>query len=636
LLENYNSSDNQATVSDQPRDLLANYSGIPINEPKQEPDVKQHDLSNYVPSPLRDFGLGVVQGIANTPSDIYNLLVRAQRAINRPGSLGEKYPISSVIPEPPRLNIAPNSFAGNIGDVTGGVLLPGVGAEAAVPKLAEMLPKVGGYIAKKTPAIAAGLESVIPSSISSGTIAASDPNSNIPANMLAGGIGGGAISSAISKIMPSLLTSKLSPINIIQQLKPQVEDLTNKAKNMLLGGNDLKNIPQTLYNKAKDYFELQDAVIGKKYDTFLQQAENSNLPYNNSGIKKTIAKHYKDYADDLASMSPTNPSYSTLLDDMKNISSYTPREAPITSNIIDTKTSLPKAIQSHLSGESPIQISIDKYNETGQLLNTYTDAERAKRLLSIDIRNAFKDGNARLGNALKDIRESIHQSISDSVASSPVLSAGLKPIDKEYADLMQTYMGTSGNESPFSKLYHTKNPDVDTFMSKYVKPGILGDKSTSVKNLLNMLPDDESRKLAAAWWLKDSNTPAEAIKQYDKLGTNQQQILFGDSRGILDTLSALNKKHPAVFKESLAINKPAGMAMQAGGALAAFASGHPVYGAMLAARPVGQTIAPALATKNFLNKFLNLELEPGKQTGTATNYLSALMPAFYSRLRNNQ
>ncbi|MFA5695929.1 MAG: hypothetical protein WC917_00485 [Bacilli bacterium] len=636
LLENYNAPNQvNASAINQPRDLLENYAGPPAEQAASIPEATQTNIGSYIPSPLKDVGLGALQGIANTPANIYDLIVRAQKAVNQPGSIGEQYPISKVIPSPPRFNIAPNTFAAKLGDVAGGVLIPQLGAEKTVPAVAEMLPKIASYLAEKAPSIAAGAESVIPSAISSATVAAGDPGSNIPLNMAIGGIGGGAISSALSKIMPALLTSKISPINIIQQLKPAVEDLTNKAKNILLGGNDSKTIPQTLFDKAKNYFELQRGIVSNKYDTFLQQAENSNLPYNNDGIKQTIAKIQKGYADDLASMSPNNPSYGTLLNDMKAISSYTPREAPPGQNIIDTRSSLADAIMDHVSGKQPIKMPTDNYDENGQLLATYTDAERAKRLLTNDITDAFRNGNNRLGSALKDIRDSVHQSVSDSVAGSPVMTSSLKDIDKEYADLMQKYMGTTGNETPFNKLYHTKNPDVDTFMSQYIKPGIQGDKSTSINNLLNMLPDDESRKLAAAWWLKDAKTPGEVMKQYNKLGVSQQNILFGDSRGILDTLSALYKKHPAVFKEQLDINKPAGMLAQSGASIAAFASGHPMYGSLLAARPVGQAIAPALATQKNLDKFLNLELESGKKTGMAGNYLSAALPAFMSRLRNN-
>ena len=633
LLEINNNSQLNAAQNGVPRDLLENYTE-PAAAPVSQIPPSETGIGSYIPTSIKNIGLGLAQGIANTPADIWDLLARAQKATARPGSLGELYPMESSPVRPPRYDIAPHTFGSEVAQVAGGTLIPGMVAEKSLPTVAKMLPKAMGYIAEKTPAIATGIESAIPSAIASGSVAAGNKDSNIPLNMAVGGIGGGTIGATMSKLMPALLTSNLSPLNIIKQVRPHVEDLVNKVKGTLLGGADENNIPNMLFNKAKTFFELQRGNISSKYDTFLKQAENSGATYDTGKIKDTISSLVKDYAEDLNSMDKNNPTYGQLTSDLQHVLSYMPRTAT-DQGVIDTKTSLPKVLELKSSGKQPItkKLTKDDTSNAGQLLSTFTDAERAKRLLTNDITDAFRSDNTRLGASLRKIKDSVHSAINDSVKSSPVLSGSLKDIDTEYAKLMQTYIGSDGKETPFGKLYYAKNPNTDLFMSNYVRPGIQGDRSSAVGNLFNMLPDDESRKLVAAWWLKDAKNPLDVIKKYGKLGVNQQQILFGENAPAMQTLDMLYKKHPSVFKQPPEIDKPIGIAGQAAASATAFLSGHPMYGALLGARPVGQTIAPLLATPEKISQFMNLGLEPGKDLGAISKEVAAVAPALWSKFR---
>ena len=633
-------------------DTVAAYDALEKTKEKNTPSIQEKWVGSAFPlaGPIVNFGKGVLQGLINTPSDIAKFtsvaarpLASAQAALAQPGSLGAQYPLSQFLGDVtkaiPRSDFASPGLAGSFGDITGAAITPVGLTEKAGLTLGKIAPGVMETVAKKFPAIAAGLETVAPSSIAAGTYAAGR-DKDVPSNMLFGGAGSAAIGAAVNKLVPFMLTSQVSPINIINQAKPAVEELGTKIKQELIGGNTIapENISSELFNRAKRvYDEFKGNIPDDINHIYVPRNQSAPALYNqakiqgqqlgtldNSPIKDTIQNEISKYKTHLDAMDAKDPMYSKYKSYIQELNSYLPRgEQPAQTPYGIKPDVLAKAFKEQW-GEVPADLA---GQQTGRRLNDFNDFDLFKRNLNNRIRG-LGDEDVSLKQSLGNIKQSIHKSL-DNV---------LKPVDTKYRDVMSLFENnrqTMNTDSPFIKLYQQTSPQSEGFLSSYLQPSKSADKATNIKNLVDMLPNEDSKKLAGAWWFKDANNVGDLVKRYNQLGTNQKNILFDpDVKKGLDALNVLSTKHPALFKESGAyIDQMAPLIGQ--GALGAYAAlhGHPLYAAHLLAHPIGQAFMNTIPTSRLVSKFIQGGLEPSAQPMIASRILGATIPTAWSKLR---
>lgn len=569
-------------------------------EKAQEANVPQQSFyQRHLPESVQLFNIGAAQNIADIPYQLNRLLART--GLIRKGSLADVYAPKFNLGTQEQLQSTPAQLGGFAADIGVGAAMPSMALEKALPTLAA-----------KAPSLIAGLN-VAPSSALFGAMkAAPDPNASIPSYAATGAIGGAGISAALSKVLPLIFTSRASPINIIDKAKPAVQDLASGIKESLIGNSEISpnNISDELFKRvSRVYDEFKGNLPSGEPNIYVHPDNTAPAIYaktqmqgkqlgkiDNSGVKDAVQKEINNYKNQMEAMDSNDPLYSKYSSYIKQLQSYLPRAE---------------------EAKAP----------EGRRLNSFDDFDLFKRNLNNSIRGLGNE-DIPLKQSLSNIKQETHSAI-DNV---------LKPADEQYRGFMSLFENNRENirkKSPFINLYNQADSKTENFLPSYIQAGTQKDKVSNIQNLMDMLPDDESKKLAGAWWLKDAQTPQDMVSQYNKLGVNQKNTLFNpDARKGLDALNVLRTKHSALFdKTPSLVDRPGSLLGQFGAGALAAAHGNPLAASLLLAHPIGQSAMQAIPTENLINKFVNLKLKQSATPNVFSKAMSAVIPTAWSRLR---
>jgi hypothetical protein len=285
----------------------------------------------------------------------------------------------------------------------------------------------------------------------------------------------------------------------------------------LLGGRDAKNIPQEVYGAVKKNYENLSKETNAAYTKFRDAAENSGTPFNPSKINESANKKLSELQKEV-DISP------------------------------ELKEDYGKAM-SMLSNFSKTKIS------------NFKEAEEFRRLINKRTSDALEREDFNTYRTLKDIKKSFNDSLQESASANPQLKSLLSEADTAYKKTIpfEEELTSSGAINPtgfYRQLIGEKSGkplNLDNFLSSYLKTGKNKDYADTLQNLTNLLPDEASKNLIAANYLKDAVgndgkvNVGLLMRNYQKLGDKQKEILFPGVKNKLDKLETISKAYPELF-----------------------------------------------------------------------------------------
>lgn len=283
----------------------------------------------------------------------------------------------------------------------------------------------------------------------------------------------------------------------------------------LRGGNASKDIPSELFEKAKENYFNTKQEVDSAYKKFGDLADKRNVPFIPSDTL-SVLKSQKEKIEKEISRSPSrkanwSPIIKDLDVDIERLSSKSKNKDKIT----DFK-------------------SAEEYRQSlNKRLNTHNDKEEIS--VFSEIKNAFD----------RDLEKSAQVE--------PDVLSHLKSARKAYSEKIIPFEKTmSGGKSKFIQNVWKANPDTASFLSDYIKTPKGIDEHKKLQNLMKILPDEQSKKLAALDYFStgfekgpsstiEEINPKHILSKYNSLSENQKEILFGNHKKSLDQISSLEK-----------------------------------------------------------------------------------------------
>lgn len=500
-----------------------------------------------------DFALGVAQGAVNFPKKVVKFAEKLSDVVLPEDiqNIQHKYGLTSE--NIPSAHFAPNTASSEIGEAVGetaaSMLMPEIGAPT---KIAEALK--AGKLA--TAAIKGGMSGAIGAGIL-------DDNQPLSVSMPLGAIFGAIAAPALDLAIPWLLTSKGSPINLIQQAKPIIAKAASDIREKLSHGVSDENLRDEIFKIANDEFDR----ISDSFSIYDQAAETgqtllsrNKAAYDNSAIKSAVKHAAKVLYADLDLLAVPE-------DEIKNI------------------------VNSLYRNFSPDNVNVESYYQAIAL------KQKTNSLSKALTRDAGKlTGWWERKKALGIIKDSIYKSMTDSAKGNTIVEEMVKKADDAYRRFIDTYYDSFyGKDMSLPELK-------SKFLSSYVKKGAQNDAYEMIQKLFNLLPNKDSREMVAAWALKEAKTPSDMLKEYNKYGDKQKSLLFGQMKNELDKLNLLANKHPAIFKDEIPLfdkfkNHLLGAGILGAGGVSYF-TGHPLLAATSLIPYAGKAMAHGISKLN--------------------------------------
>lgn len=514
-------------------DLLAQ---LPDSE-KESPTVQA----------LKSIALGGMQGVANLPVGFHNLMARAfqelpagtQKEIT---GLQEKIP-SGVFPMLPAgiptrqaepftfAKGAPDPRVARVAEALSPLLTPtpeitGIarGAELAGRAIPAIGRGVGRFL---TQTGARGAEQALTGAALAAPFAAEEPQRrllpSISAAAAAAPLLGGALGAAGigRKTLLGLLGKPLPSIRATFQ--PFLADELEGIKDKLAGGENVATADRTLFDKVARHY---DELVGHSNDLQGNPITEQNFEHISPSNSISADSDRLNSAWDALG----NPVYKRDAFD-KSINTEVNKAQKGLSQYTETKL-----------------LKTDKENLVNRLqdfknvrLNNFEDADQLKKdinqtIASIPARTATPEEKA-FRSSLHNINEGVRQSVQDTAQDNPNLVNEWRAFDARFKNDVVPFRKTGkAGLSPFFKTYLEGGTNTDNFVKNYIKPG----QNELLENFVKILPDNESRNLAAAAFFRGTeNNPQAFLRKYKSLTERQRQLLLPNDKIRLDRLSKI-------------------------------------------------------------------------------------------------
>lgn len=411
------------------------------------------------------------------------------------------------------------------------------------------------------------------------------------------GAGAGIAAGPIGRIAGAV-GKRLIPLG--REIRPYISNKISDIMNRLKGGESKETLNRTVFDRAARYY---DELLGHSNDL-------QNHPIG---------------ADNYAYVHPSNSvhsNYTELHDIWGRLGLRDYNRSPY-DNSIDTEINKAnKALDQYRGTEGLKKGKEDLINRLEDYkkvrLNNFSDADTLKRDINTAIASTPRINATPLDRALREslhnIKEGLRGTVKETSSINPELSKAWLAADQKFKNQVVPFRNIGKTVSPFYKNYKTGGENVDNFVKSYIKPG----QSDLLENFTKILPDDETRQLAAAEHFSGTEEdPEKFIKKYNALNEHQRATLLPEHKGELDQLSNLYNKNKALFKKPQVslFQKPIGLMGLAGTAAGGIAMGHPAIGAAAAAEPfAAQGLARLLAASPAIRqRYMSGLLRPGGQ-----------------------
>lgn len=520
-------------------------------------------------------GAGGLQGILN-------MLVGAQNIYRRLPPTLQHAIIGAATPELPgaqmalrpittRKPVQPFTFAQQ-------APYPGVAGISAMvsPFLIPFLPEVRGIsaAARALPAAvrlgARGLETGLTGAGYGALFGAEAPGAKLTAPM---GIGA-ALGATMAPISPLLRT--ILPLEKAAQ--PFIKEKINAIINTLKGPESKENINRAVFDQIGRYY---DELMGHSED--LEGNPITAETYQYVHPENSVSGDYSQLHNVWNQLGLTN----------YNRSAY---DKAIDKEINNLNTEKAQFENAPLFKEDKDKAINLLNNYKNSYLDTFAHADTLKKLLNTNIRELKSpratEQEKAIKSSLSKIKSALRQTAQDTVndyGSAMPLQEAWQNADTRFKNQIVPFRETAPNKiSPFYKRYDEGGHNVDNFLKSYIKP----EQEDLLTNFMKMVPDENTRKLASYDYFKDTEeNPESFIKKYNKLTSNQQQMLLPEHKSTLDDLSNLYKTHKALFKQpSIGLFAKPGIR---GGLIGAAALAGYTHHPLLAALALEPTVAEA-------------------------------------------
>jgi len=514
---------------------------------QQKPQELGVDLATLEESPTKEIAksivLGAAQGIANLPIGIQNLLARGFQALPQPVQQIEKR-----LPIPTR-QVQPFTFAertphptvAKVAESISPLLLPTgevTGAVKGAEALSKTVPQLGrGLLGLLTRGTARAAELGTTGAATAGIFAAEDPRSKLAPAMLAGGVGAAGLGGLLSSLgiagRGALALAGRKVPGISQISRPFVSDEIENMRQRLTGGEDTSIADRTLFDRiARKYDELEGHAVDLKGNPITPETAIYHAP------EQSISADYQKLNDEWNKLG--EPEYNRKAYD----------------NAIEEEANKAKKGLSQYEDtallKKPKEELVDNLEDFKNIkLNNFEDADNLKKDInqvigSIPSATATPEEKA-LRRSLHNINEGIRQTVKDTATKNPQLAAQWQRADTRFKNEIVPFrsIGKRGI-SPFYKMYLEGGANVDNLVKSYIKPG----QNDLLENFIKILPDNESKDLSTAAFMRGTeNNPEAFLRRYRGLSDKQKSLLFSNDKKRLDQLAkvtpSVTKKLPA-------------------------------------------------------------------------------------------
>lgn len=127
--------------------------------------------------------------------------------------------------------------------------------------------------------------------------------------------------------------------------------------------------------------------------------------------------------------------------------------------------------------------------------------------------------------------------------------------NRQYRDFQNTFRfepGARPGKEKFtllSNLVTQQKPEISKLFTEHIKPSVQKDETAKIQQLFNWLPDQGDRNKVAYNLIRTGeDNPDLFMKSYNKLGSKQKDLLFGNNRAELDQVQELHKRFPSAFQ----------------------------------------------------------------------------------------